>query len=45
MAKSKVKITEVNLYPIIDEDMLHLNQITGPRGGMKSQETRCPYGL
>jgi len=38
MAKSKVKITEVNLYPIIDEDMLHLNQITGPRGGMRAYQ-------
>ena len=34
----KVKVTKVDLYPIIDEDLLHLNQITGPRGGMRAYQ-------
>jgi hypothetical protein len=36
MAKNKV--VKVDLYPIIEEDMLHINQITGPRGGMRAYQ-------
>ena len=34
----KVKITQVETYPVIDPERSHLFQITGPRGGMRAYQ-------
>ena len=32
------KVTEVEIFPVIDENRTHLLQITGPRGGLRAYQ-------